>query len=932
MTTDKNTEKSEIAARMKEDWDRRVRHDYRFWMSDGVKDDTTMWQSGERDFQILMQGVAAGPDKVFLEVGCGVGRLLRAATPYWGQVIGFDVSSEAIARAKEFLKPYSNVTCVVGSGLDLQPLPDNSIDFAVSFAAITSMPTPVIAQYMLEMRRVIKPSGVVKLQMYLGSEQEIGEGDTLHLRCFERSCFERAVRACGFGVASIDPLILPFEVSFKEIGIEAFVVTLIPHEKPTASVEEVASMLLQNGERAVEGVSPIEFWMSYNHAKTLILEGDFERAQSALAYAADVAKATALDVSDLLNEIVQQLQKAVQAPQKVSTRAEQDWLKKNIEVLQQRNPKLAEEVIKRSSIVSNEIEVKDTQEGPCIIMQGQILDHPDKPKTAGDAWATRTLNDSRALSADELYIFGCGSGYHIEALIKDAKRPISVIEPSWEVFLQALKVRDFSLMFQKVSSWWVGGELPSDYEALSKSELFIRPQHQTLNGELSTKMKSIFYGTRGVAVLKPAIGVLGPLQGGTLPITEYVHRALPAVNQKGRTINMSGFAKGFHEIETLIYDRVRRAIAQTNYVQFLSSTVLESISEKPIDILICMAQAPVTAELLTEMRKRGVITVLWFAEDYLRFTYWKQIAPYFDYIFTIQDGACVEAIKKAGAGNVSYLPMACDPIIHGSVELTAEEKARWGSPISFVGAGYHNRQQMFAFLADLPFKLWGTEWPTCRPFDTMVQEQGRRLTPEEYVKIFCSTDVNINLHSSTERDGVDPYGDFVNPRTFELASCKAFQLVDERTHLPSLFEPGKEIVTFSNLSDLRDKIQYYLAHPEERKKITDAAYKRVVSEHTYGHRIREMLSVIYSEKFEHIKTRADASPWAKLRSRSKTHEELSNRVERSFLRGEEPTLDGLVADISTGNGELTETEQKLLFLHHIRAQMIRMRQEESGDK
>lgn len=37
-----------------------------------------------------------------------------------------------------------------------------------------------------------------------------------------------------------------------------------------------------------------------------------------------------------------------------------------------------------------------------------------------------------------------------------------------------------------------------------------------------------------------------------------------------------------------------------------------------------------------------------------------------------------------------------------------------------------------------------------------------------------------------ERDGVEPYGDFVNPRTFESAACGAFQLVDSRVFRSSL--------------------------------------------------------------------------------------------------------------------------------------------------
>jgi spore maturation protein CgeB len=178
------------------------------------------------------------------------------------------------------------------------------------------------------------------------------------------------------------------------------------------------------------------------------------------------------------------------------------------------------------------------------------------------------------------------------------------------------------------------------------------------------------------------------------------------------------------------------------------------------------------------------------------------------------------------------------------MELSEEEKKKWGSHLSFVGAGYHNRQQMFASLANQDFRIWGSEWPTCRPFDRMVQEQARRIAPEEYIKIFNATDINLNLHSSSERDGVEPNGDFINPRTFELASCGAFQLVDERTLLPELFEVGSEVVTFNSLSDLRDKIEHYSAHPEERAAIAQRARERVLRDHTYDKRVEQMLSII----------------------------------------------------------------------------------------
>jgi spore maturation protein CgeB len=577
---------------------------------------------------------------------------------------------------------------------------------------------------------------------------------------------------------------------------------------------------------------------------------------------------------------------------------------------------------------SGRIEVRHTAQGDVIWYEGQCLDHGDKPQAAGETWIKRLLTEERFKAAKNVVLFGGAGFYHVEALLNSFNGGVSVIEPVAAVFRAALRSRDLSKILPRVTGLVVGESETKPLFSTPDCELAVRPQSQAACSQACSRVRSTFYGTRGISTIHPTMAILGPIQGGTLPIGAYCLRALNELKQRGRYFDLSGFATGYHQMEQFLHDKMRQSVMQGNYVEMLSQVVLEAATEKPFDILICMAQAPASGRMLTELRKRGVITVLWFVEDYLRFPYWKSIAQFYDYVFTIQKGDCLSEIKKAGAGEVHYLPTACDPMVHRPLELTSEEKARWGSPISFVGAGYHNRQQTFASLANLPFKIWGTEWPECKPFDRMVQERGRRLTPEEYVKIFNASDINLNLHSSTERDGVDPYGDFINPRTFELASAGAFQLVDERTLLPELFEPGREVITFKNPTDLKDKIEYYKNRPEERKQVAARARERVLRDHTYANRLQEMISLIYSSRFEHLQRRLGTSAWNQMLRRAKQHDELGKRCEDSFKRGEEPILDGLVTDIVGGKGKMSETEMKLMFLYHVRKQIIKMLEED----
>lgn len=932
-----NSEFGKLLEQMRVDWDRRIAHDYRFWMSDGYADDRAMWESGARDFTIVTRGYQPSPGKTILDLGCGVGRLLRPAAKAFGQVIGVDVSAEAIAKAREFLcvgpEPLSNVQLVVGNGSDLQPVPDASVDLVVSFAAISSIPTEVVGNYFREIHRVLKPDGEARLQLYVGSEQPVRREDTLHLRCYQRSHLGEALRLAGLTLTNEEELVLPIQVSFKEIGIEAVIVSIRRSDAEPRSADEIARALLPGGEppdaQSTLG-NDLEYWMSLNYARELAERGDLDRARETLEYAERVSHTTAVDVRDLLERITDKLKnspvaQALNAPAPQSgTNNSEGWNQ-----LIARFPNLGAQYPNEQKPAS--IEIRSTEEGPAMFLDGIPLDHVHKPRSSAHAWAKQIVADPRYRDCDEVVLVGLGSGYHVEALrAHGCKKPIHVLEDSLAVVKAAAESRPDTWV-HTITSLSVGANAKVP-DGERKIEIFTRAQSQAAAPEFCSRIRSDFYGSRGLSLLKPQIGVLGPLSGGTLPMVPYLCRGLYGVGQRFREYDVSGFSGGYDQVSKFIRDKSRRTGVENTYCEMVSQVLLESVNERPIDILICLALAPISPRVLMELRKRGVITVLWFVEDYTRFTYWKEMAQYYDFVFTIQRGQCLEAIRGAGAGEVHYLPVACDPGIHTPMALSAEERQRWGSPISFMGAGYHNRQQLFASLAEYPLKIWGTEWPGCRPFDRMVQEGGRRLTPAEYVKVFNASDININLHSSHERDGVDPFGDFLNPRTFELAASGVFQLVDQRSLLPEAFDVGSEIVTFSSVRELKEQIEYYLAHPEARGRIAQAGRARALKDHTYTARLKQMLSIVFSSRYEQLKNRLDQSPWQKVLSRAKQYPELYERCERAFQRGEEPNLDGLVSDVVTGQGKLSETEQKLMFLFHVRKQIIRMREEETSGK
>jgi len=80
-------------------------------------------------------------------------------------------------------------------------------------------------------------------------------------------------------------------------------------------------------------------------------------------------------------------------------------------------------------------------------------------------------------------------------------------------------------------------------------------------------------------------------------------------------------------------------------------------------------------------------------------------------------------------------------------------------------------------------------------------------------------------------------GKAVNQRVFDVPACGAFLLTDHQEAIGALFEVGKEVVTYRERGEIADLARYYLREDDARKALAERGRRRVLSEHTYRHRI-----------------------------------------------------------------------------------------------
>ena len=69
-------------------------------------------------------------------------------------------------------------------------------------------------------------------------------------------------------------------------------------------------------------------------------------------------------------------------------------------------------------------------------------------------------------------------------------------------------------------------------------------------------------------------------------------------------------------------------------------------------------------------------------------------------------------------------------------------------------------------------------------------------------------------------------------------------LTEYHPELERFYELGKEIITYSNFSDLVDKIQYLLFNPEKANVMRDRGRQRALKEHAWEIRFEKVFNLM----------------------------------------------------------------------------------------
>lgn len=155
---------------MREYWDARARENAAWYVDTSLAyDDPDMQRffvTGEVIVAEALDDAPAAPEgrDLAVEIGSGLGRVCKALGARFDHVVGLDISSAMVERARDLVVK-EHIGFMVSDGRSLAGVEDGVVDLVLSFTVFQHIPSAaVIDGYLAEAGRVLRPGGVFVFQ------------------------------------------------------------------------------------------------------------------------------------------------------------------------------------------------------------------------------------------------------------------------------------------------------------------------------------------------------------------------------------------------------------------------------------------------------------------------------------------------------------------------------------------------------------------------------------------------------------------------------------------------------------------------------------------------------------------------------------------------------------------------------------------------
>lgn len=191
-------------------------------------------------------------------------------------------------------------------------------------------------------------------------------------------------------------------------------------------------------------------------------------------------------------------------------------------------------------------------------------------------------------------------------------------------------------------------------------------------------------------------------------------------------------------------------------------------------------------------------------------------------------------LLEMGANKVFILHFGVDPDVYYPVDTN------YKTDVFFSGAGSRNREQAIESLITIPSKEINSDFLVSGSGFNVELGKARNIPSvpfSSWRNYCCASRINLNIprenHALTYATSTS--------RPFELAAMKCCIVSSKYLGLDNWFDLKREMLVAENSEEAKELYTWLLSDEEERLRLAEKAYQRVIRDHTFKSRGKEFL-------------------------------------------------------------------------------------------
>ncbi|MFX3617794.1 MAG: glycosyltransferase [Sporolactobacillus sp.] len=272
----------------------------------------------------------------------------------------------------------------------------------------------------------------------------------------------------------------------------------------------------------------------------------------------------------------------------------------------------------------------------------------------------------------------------------------------------------------------------------------------------------------------------------------------------------------------------------------------------PYDLIVMFNGRGLSEQCKQQLASSSAAFFVWQTEDPFYIDQSVALTKWADHTFTVDEGVLDHYHRKAADHPVTFLPLGTSAALFHP----QPPEPQLASDLLLIGYPYPNRARLIRFLlthTSCTIKVIGQGWHNALPKSlrrsSRLQVINHWLDPDETARHYCSASIVLNPH----RSSLFPINSnssrlpnlSLNNRAYDLAACRAFQLIDRPLTKSSGFT-SQEIISYTTPEDCLNKVKHYLENDALRNQIAGRACVRAFLNHRFEHRIAQIIQQIHN--------------------------------------------------------------------------------------